>query len=200
MGGNHLCPRGLSCSKQQDHPWGGGAHPPCSSVPPHVLSQDLAAAPSDPQAAPRQSWIWGGRAAGMGQHWQRGLGREQCRDTQPETRTAAPLHTQTASETPKAGHLNNCWGKGRQPDRETEPPPPALRQHPAHSWCTSRDPCLAICSTCCFNYPWRSRGWQGSWEKEEEEEGAGGKGRGDPAAASSSHSPGMWKREQGWRV
>lgn len=138
---------------------------------------------------------WGGRASGMGQHWQRGLGREQCRDTQPETRTAAPLHTQTASETPKAGHLNNCWGKGRQPDRETEPPPPALRQHPAHSWCTSRDPCLAICSTCCFNYPWRSRGWQGSWEKEEEEEGAGGKGRGGPG--SSLLQPQPWDVEKG---
>lgn len=89
------------------------------------------------------------------------------------------MNTRTANKTFKLHHVNNCWGKGRQPDRETEPLPPAFSRHPAHSWCTSRDPCLAICSTCCFNYPWRSRGWQGSWEKEEGSwgEGEGGSGR-----------------------
>lgn len=148
---------------------------------------------------PQQSWHLaggGGRAAGLG-----GRGANTVRGgaggeaegavpgRNPDPPAAAPSQQREPGAQPSPrGAIWRPPGQEEQPDRGTGPVPARCPQHPAPSWCSSREPCLAICSACCFNYPARSRGLLSPWERHE-----------GPAGGARPRR-GCQKPEQGGRV
>lgn len=194
MGGNHFCPRGLSCSKHQDHPWGRGAHPPCSSVPPHVLSQDLAAAPSDPQAAPWQSWMGGAEQLGWGNTGKGAWGGSSAGTLSLKPGPLPPAHPDSQRD-PKSRPFEQLLGKGeaaRQGDgAPTACSPPAPSSQLVHQQGSLPGHMLYVL----LQLPLEEPGLAGLLG--EGGGGGGGRGEGEGGPSSSLLQPQPWDVEKG---